>query len=63
VIGGLGAAVCEAVCDTCPVPVVRLGVNDEFGRSGTVPALLERYGLTAENLAAKAKLAMVQKKK
>ena len=63
VIGGLGAAVCEAVCDTCPVPVVRLGINDEFGRSGTVPALLERYGLTAENLAAKAKLAMVQKKK
>ena len=63
VIGGLGAAVCEAVCETCPVPVVRLGINDEFGRSGTVPALLERYGLTAENLAAKAKLAMVQKKK
>ena len=63
VIGGLGAAVCEAVCETCPVPVVRLGINDEFGRSGTVPALLERYGFTAENLAAKAKLAMVQKKK
>lgn len=62
VIGGLGAAVAETVCEACPVPVVRLGVNDEFGRSGTVPALLEMYGLTPANIAAKAKLALELKK-
>ena len=34
IIGGLGEAVCSAVCDECPVPVTRIGVNDEFGHSG-----------------------------
>ena len=62
VIGGLGAAVAETVCEKCPVPVVRVGVNDEFGRSGTVPALLEMYGLTPANIAAKARLALQLKK-
>ncbi len=62
VIGGLGAAVCEAVCEGMPVPVLRVGVEDKFGRSGTVPALLEAYGLTPENIAAKAKAALAQKK-
>ena len=62
VIGGLGAAVCEAVCESLPVPVLRVGVEDKFGRSGTVPALLEAYGLTPENIAAKAKAALAQKK-
>ena len=62
VIGGLGAAVCEAVCEGAPVPVLRVGVEDKFGRSGTVPALLEAYGLTPENIAAKAKAAIAQKK-
>ncbi len=62
IIGGLGAAVAETVCEKCPVPVVRVGVNDEFGRSGTVPALLEMYGLTPANIAAKAKLALELKK-
>ena len=62
VIGGLGAAVCEAVCEATPVPVLRVGVEDTFGRSGTVPALLEAYGLTPENIVAKAKAALAQKK-
>ena len=62
IIGGLGAAVCEAVCESLPVPVLRVGVEDKFGRSGTVPALLEAYGLTPENIVAKAKAALVQKK-
>lgn len=51
IIGGLGSAVCEAVCDTCPVPVVRFGMNDEFGRSGSAAKLLEMYGFTGDNLA------------
>ena len=62
VIGGLGAAVAECVCGACPVPVVRVGVNDAYGHSGTVPALLEAYGLTPANIAAKAKEAIALKK-
>ena len=58
VIGGLGSAVAEVVCEEHPVPVVRVGVEDQFGRSGKVPALLELYGLTPENIAAKAKKAI-----
>ena len=62
IIGGLGAAVAETVCEGCPVPVLRLGVNDTFGRSGTVPALLEMYGLTPANIVAKVKEALALKK-
>lgn len=58
VIGGLGSAVAEVVCEEHPVPVVRVGVEDQFGRSGKVPVLLELYGLTPENIAAKAKKAI-----
>ncbi len=62
IIGGLGSAVCEALSEAYPVPVQRVGVNDAFGRSGKVPELLEHYGLTAENIAAKARLAVSRKK-
>ena len=62
VLGGLGAAVCECVSGTCPVPVVRHGVNDEFGRSGKAPLVLEAYGLTAEKIAECAKKAISLKK-
>ena len=62
IIGGLGAAVCEALAESCPVPVLRVGVEDKFGQSGQVPELLEIYGLTAENIAAKARLAVLMKK-
>lgn len=63
IIGGLGGAVCEALSESCPVPVLRVGVNDEFGRSGKVPPLLKMYGLTAENIAEKAKKALEAKRK
>ena len=62
IIGGLGAAVAETVSELCPVPVLRVGVEDTFGRSGKVPALLEMYGLTPANIAAKAKAAIGLKK-
>ena len=62
VIGGLGGAVCEALAESCPVPVLRVGVEDKYGRSGKVPALLEMYGLTKENIAAKAKAAILLKR-
>ena len=60
-IGGLGSAVCECVSGSHPVPVKRVGVEDQFGRSGKVPPLLEMYGLTANNIAAKAKEAIAAK--
>ena len=62
IIGGLGSAVAEVVAEGCPVPVVRLGVNDEFGHSGKVPPLLEMYGLTPDNIVAKAEAALALKK-
>ena len=62
ILGGLGSAVAETVCEACPVPVLRVGTNDVFGRSGKVPPLLELYGLTAENITEKAKLAITLKK-
>ena len=55
IIGGLGSAVAEVVVENCPVKVERIGVNDTFGESGTGEALLEKYGLTAENICEKAK--------
>ena len=61
IIGGLGSAVAESVAETCPVPVVRVGVKDTYGHSGTVPALLEAYGLTAANVVAAAKAAIAKK--
>ena len=62
IIGGLGSAVAEAVCEGCPVPVLRVGVEDKFGHSGDVPSLLEMYGLTARKIVAKAKEAVALKK-
>ena len=62
VMGGLGAAVCEYLAEACPVPVVRHGVNDEFGRSGKAPLVLEAYGITAEKIAECAKKAVALKK-
>ena len=58
VIGGLGSAVCELLSARCPVPVVRHGVNDVFGRSGKAPLVLQAYGLTAEVIAEKAREAV-----
>jgi len=62
VLGGLGGAVAEAVCESCPVPVLRVGVEDVFGRSGTVPELLTLYGLTSAHIAEKARAAVKMKK-
>ncbi len=62
IIGGLGSAVSEVVCAACPVPVLRVGVEDRFGKSGKVPELLNEYGLTKENIAEKAKAAIALKK-
>jgi len=55
ILGGLGAAVAEVLCEKHPAPLRRVGVEDTFGESGKPDELLQKYGLTAENIAAKAK--------
>jgi transketolase len=62
IIGGLGSAVAEVVGEICPVPVLRVGVEDEFGHSGKVPPLLKMYGLTPENIVDTVKKAVALKK-
>ena len=54
IIGGLGDAVLEAIREN-PVPVYKIGVNDEFGHSGPAAKLIEMYGLTAAPIAKRVK--------
>lgn len=61
VIGGLGSAVAECLAEGYPVPLERVGVRDTFGKSGTVSALLEKFGLTADGIAAAARRAVARK--
>ncbi|MDE5556497.1 MAG: transketolase family protein [Ruminococcus sp.] len=61
VIGGLGSAVAEAVTECCPVPVVKIGVNDVYGYSGPAVELLKKFGLCAENIIEKTKYALTLK--
>ena len=61
VIGGLGSAVADAVTENQPVPVVKIGVNDEYGHSGPAVELLKEFGLCADNIAATVKDAMAKK--
>lgn len=62
IIGGLGGAVAETLASTYPVPVLRVGVEDKFGTSAPAAEVLKAYGLTAENIVAKAKQAIALKK-
>ncbi len=50
IIGGLGSAVAECVTEYYPVPVTKIGVNDEFGHSGPALDLLKEFGLSSENI-------------
>lgn len=55
IIGGLGSAVCEVLCEKAPAKVLRIGVNDTFGESGPAPELIAKYGLDAESIYKKVK--------
>lgn len=61
IYGGLGSAVAEVLVEHCPVPMARVGVEDSFGESGLPDELLEKYGLTAANIADKAKAVIGRK--
>lgn len=58
IIGGLGGAVCECLAEKKPTPVLRIGVQDVFGRSGPAKELISYFGLDAASIAAKAKAAI-----
>ena len=53
IAGGLGGAVAELLGDRLPTPLLRLGMNDQFGESGTPMELFEHFGLTADHIAKK----------
>lgn len=48
IIGGLGTAVCEVLCDEYPTKVVRMGMKDKFGESGKWDELMHYYKIDAE---------------
>ena len=51
VVGGLGDSVCDVTARKCPVPVTKIGIQDQFGYSGPAPELLKLFGLSKENIA------------
>ena len=55
VIGGLGSAVCDALCANHPTPVYKIGINDTFGESGPAVELIKKYGLDAKSIYEKVK--------
>ena len=61
VIGGLGSAVAEVLAEGCPARLLRMGLQDCFGQSGTPDSLLEHYGLTARHIADNARKLMGEK--
>ena len=50
IIGGLGSAVCDVLCEKCPAPVYKIGMRDRFGESGPALELLHKYELDAEGI-------------
>ena len=62
IIGGLGEAVCACLSENCPVPVVRHGMKDEFGRSGEAKKVLAAFNLTPDAIADAARKAVSLKK-
>lgn len=61
IIGGLGSAVAEVLCENCPAPMERIGAKDKFGKSGKPAPLLKMYEMTADDIAAAAKRVIEKK--
>lgn len=58
VIGGLGEAVSSLLCEKCPTPVIKIGVNDSYGHSGPAVDLLKEFNLCAEHIVTTVKKAL-----
>lgn len=50
IIGGLGSAVCDALCEKLPTKVLKIGIRDVFGESGPALELIKKYELDAEGI-------------
>ncbi len=61
ILGGLGSAVSEIVCDEWPVPVTRLGMSDAFGETATLDWLMEKFGMTAAHIVSAVKCVLKRK--
>ncbi len=55
VIGGLGSAVCDVICEKAPARVLKIGINDVFGESGPALELIKKYGLDTDSIYEKVK--------
>lgn len=55
IVGGLGSAVCDCLCEKAPTPVCKIGINDVFGESGPAVKLIEKYGLDSKGIYEKVK--------
>lgn len=62
IINGLGSAVAEVLVENCPVPMERIGCEDQFGQVGTVDYLMKRYKMTAPDIAGKVKKVIARKR-
>lgn len=61
IIGGLGSAVAEALAAACPAPLERVGIVDTFAESGDYEQLLDKYGMSVEDVIAAARRALARK--
>jgi transketolase len=62
ILGGLGGAVAEVLTENVQVPMIRVGIRDAFGESGTASELFMKYGLTASDIIAASKRALKMKR-
>jgi len=62
ILGGLGSAVTETVCSSCPVIVKRLGMDDMFGDTASIDWLMEKYKMSAKHIVDAVKLAQSHKR-
>ena len=63
IIGGLGGTVSELLSRTNPTPMEYVGVQDSFGESGEPDEIMEKYGLTIQNVVGAARRVIKRKSK
>lgn len=58
IIGGLGSAIAEVLCDECPKKLIRMGIKDTFGKSGTAEQLMRHFEIDEDAIVEKVKESM-----